>query len=224
MSLRGESRSERKVSRPVWPICASHFLLERKMRWSGMVYLELIKWQKYFLGSLSLAWCNLGPIVLLWDCSLLTESEFEWFTGKDHIYVVLNVVHWVHSALSGWTWNYVAIYCSHWGQVVLLAAILREAGVKQCSCSWVHYLYSDLIHKGHCLDSTCRFLRTPVFGEALGFQLPGSPYLCCFILVQLLRFKVLSNCVLEQSSVPRTFPFKRRGEKIKIPVSQLFLT
>lgn len=35
------------------------------MRLSGAVYLELIKQQKYFLGSLSLAWCNLGPILLL---------------------------------------------------------------------------------------------------------------------------------------------------------------
>lgn len=51
----------------------------------------------------------------------------------------------------------------------------------------------DLIHKGHHLDSTCRFLGTPVFWEALGFQLTGSLYECCVILVQLLRFKVLSE-------------------------------
>ena len=37
--------------------------------------------------------------------------------------------------------------------------------------------------------------------------------LCCVTLVQLRRFKVLSNRVLERSSVPKTFPFKRREKK-----------
>lgn len=188
MSLCGESRSERKLPRPVRPICMSRFLLERTMRLSGMVYLELIKCRKYFLGSLSLAWCNLEPVLPLWDCSLLTESELRWVLGNNRVYGV------EHSSLGS--------LCSVWmnlelcGNIrfTLRTAIRGEAGVKQCLCSWVHYLYSDLIHKGHRLDGTCGFLGTPGFWESLGFQLLGSLYVHCVVLVQLLRFKVLSNC------------------------------
>lgn len=65
---------------------------------------------------------------------------------------------------------------------MLLAAFQREA-VSSGACVPGCNIYTpNLIHKGHCL---ARFLGTPVFWEALGFQLVQSlcavSYWCHFL-------------------------------------------
>lgn len=65
MSLHRESRSDRKVSRPVWPICPPRFLLKRKVSLSGIhKATEMFSWLFEF-GLLQFRAC-LTLLGLLW--------------------------------------------------------------------------------------------------------------------------------------------------------------
>lgn len=94
MSLRGESRSERKVSRPVWPICPLCFLLKRKVSLSGIHKVtEMFSW--LFEFSLLQFRACFTPLGLLWA----HWSEFRWAIGNNPVCVVLSKVFWLLSTL-----------------------------------------------------------------------------------------------------------------------------
>lgn len=134
MSLHGESRSERKVSRPVWPICPPCFL-QRKMSLSGIhKATEMFSWLfEFSLLQFQGLFCSFRTAVGSLKPSSggpLGITRFKWCWARCSGFTPL----WMNLHLPG---------------SILFTLRARPAvssnpqgSVKRCLCSWIHYLYS----------------------------------------------------------------------------------
>ena len=193
-SLHRENRSERKVSRPVWSICASRFLEVVYDGLSGIdKVMAVFPWLVEF-GLVEFGAC-LTPLQLCsarWVGVQVGHRQWSCLCGVER--------RSLGSALSGWTWTYLAL-ASQGGRrqavLLFLGALFILQSLSTKVIAWMVLAGST----GH--QSSGQLLASSSLGVCL----------CCVTLVQLRRFKVLSNRVLERSSVPKTFPFKRRKKK-----------
>lgn len=86
MSLHGESRSERKVSRPVWPICPLCFLLERKVSLSEIYKAtEMFSWLfEFSLLQFRACFTPLGLPWAHWSRVQVGHGEWPGLCGVEH--------------------------------------------------------------------------------------------------------------------------------------------